>query len=102
MVQSESIQVIDFTDSDGKLIDLSELLKKIENQGYEFEVMEIESSKNISLYAWENSYQLKITKGNHTEIRKISQAILFEPLEKKFGNQSKLIWQIKINEMLQD
>lgn len=102
MVQSESIQVIDFTDSNGKLIDLSGLLKKIENQGYEFEVIEIESSKNISLYAWENSYQLKVSQGNHSEIRKISQTIQFEPWEKKFGSKSKLIWQIKLNEMLLD
>ena len=100
MVSSETMEVMDFTTSSIKLIALTELLKKIENQNYTFEISKIESSENISLYEWENFYQLKITKGNHSEIRKVSQAIIFEPLEKRFGNKSKLVWELKLNEML--
>jgi len=102
MVSSKEIEVLDFTDSATNLIDLSELLEKIKNQDYKFEIDEMESSENISLYEWENSYQLKISKGENFQIRSISQCIIFEPLEKKFGKKSKLVWEMKLDEMFED
>lgn len=102
IVSSEKIEVLDFTNSNQAFIQLSELLKKLENENYEFTIAQIESSKNISSYEWENSYQLKIAKGKNSQIRTISQAIIFEPIEKKFGTKTKLVWEIKLNEMLED
>lgn len=102
LVSSENIEVVDFTNSNQSLIQLSELLSKIENEHYAFTIAQIESSENISSYEWENDYQLKIAKGNHSEIRKLSQTIIFEPLEKKFGTKSKWVWEMKLNEMFED
>ena len=102
MVSSKEIQVLDFTGSTTNLIDLSELLEKIKNQNYLFEIDEIKSSKNISSYEWGNSYKLKITKGKNTETRNISQSVIFEPLEKEFGTKSKLVWEMKLDEMFED
>lgn len=102
LVSSENIEVLDFTGSLKTFIPLSELLTKIENQAYKFEIRKIESSKNISLYEWENSYNLKINKEKDSQSKDISQAIIFEPVEKSFGNKTKLVWEIKLNEMFED
>lgn len=102
LVSSENIEVVDFTNSNQSMIQLSELVRKIENEKYEFTIEQIESSVNISDYEWENSYQLKITKGKKSQIRNVSQAIIFEPIEKQFGTKTKLVWEIKLNEMFED
>lgn len=102
LVSSKTNLVFDLTDSVVKFIQLPELLTKIENQGYQFEISEIESSKNISLYEWENSYNLKITKGKDPQFKNVTQTIIFEPIEKHFGNKTKTVWEIKLNEMLED
>lgn len=102
LVSSENIEVMDFTNSNKIYIQLSELLRKIENENFQFEIDKIESSKNISLYEWKNSYNLNITKENNTQVINLSQAIIFEPIEKHFGNKIKTVWEIKLNEMLED
>lgn len=102
LVSSKNNHVLDLTNSTVKLIELPELLIKIENQGYQFEISQIESSKNISLYEWKNSYHLKVTKGKDSQVKNVSQTIIFEPIEKYFGNKSKTVWEIKLNEMLEN
>lgn len=95
------IQIIDFTSQNSGLIDLNGLLSKIENKSYQFAVIEMGKTENLESHQWTNSYHLRVTKNDLSRDFKIHQTIHFEPKEKQFGKNTKLVWEMKLSNQIQ-
>lgn len=98
-VESENVQLIDFTNRDLGKISLTDLLSKIENENFRFSIESYNLPTETGFDQWVNSYKLIVKTINSSNEFNVEQQIKFEPVEKKFGSKSKTVWQMKLGNM---
>lgn len=96
LVQKKELSLPNFENQAISYQNLDEFLASIENKNWKFEVSEIQSSSNIQLDHWINSYSLKIEQEKKTLKETIQQTIYFTPIQKKFGSKTKTVWTLKL------
>ncbi|MBA5629716.1 hypothetical protein [Moheibacter lacus] len=96
IVESESIKMLDFTLPSKSEISLQDFLTLIQNESYQFQILEQPISKELEWKQWTNLYTIQVKKDNQISDYSIQQIILFQPMEKRFGSKTKTVWEIKL------
>jgi hypothetical protein len=91
---NSDVQIADFIGENGNLT-LQKFIRKYKNSGLQIDIISQKSSSDISFDFWLNFYEIEI------EGKKISikQKVYFQKINKKFGNKTKEIWEIKLGEI---
>lgn len=100
LFKSENIKLFDFLSQEGKTIDLSLLLNKIENKSYEFNVKPPYNYSDPENNNWFTQYHLIVTNSFYEYNFIINQKIYFSPDEKSFGTKNKVVWDLKLGDQL--
>lgn len=93
LTDDQNIKVKDFTSNSNETISIPELLEKIKNNNYIFEISNIKNFP-ADFNFWTVQYQLKITNGNAIVIKNCNQKVFFTPKQKSFGSTQKEVWTI--------
>ncbi|MDR2205397.1 MAG: hypothetical protein LBE36_04500 [Flavobacteriaceae bacterium] len=88
------VEIADFL-GDGKNLSLRKFLRKYQNSGISIDVISEKSSAEIGENSWFNEYEIEI--GGKKMFLK--QNIYFQKTDKKFGNKTKQVWEIKLGEI---
>lgn len=96
---SLSVNVVDMTSSEAALISLDELLKKIENKNYSFQLSRQYSSQVSEPDHWVNSYRVSVKIQGNENVAELSQKVYFTPVSKEFGETSKIVWELRLGEI---
>lgn len=94
------IEIVDFTQEIPNEIGLAELLSKIENQNYTFQLKSHLKSSETAINHWTNSYKLSIIKGQKIKEIAVNHQIYFQPEEKQFGSKTKTVWEIRLGDIV--
>lgn len=94
----EQQNVVDFTTSENNSIALNELLDKIEDQNYSFNLSAIENSI-VAQDLWTTKYNLEVLEGNQRCTIEVFTKVFFRPVVKKFGSKTKEVWTLFLGEM---
>lgn len=100
LTSSEQFFIIDFFSESINSIEIDTFLNKIENKNYKFLVSDINNS-NIEFQSWNCNYKIKIMLNNISIEKTINQKIIFSPIEKSFGNQQKVVWNIFLGSFME-
>lgn len=100
LTNNEHFFIIDFFSKSINSIEIDTFLSKIDNKNYKFLVSDINNS-NIEFQSWSCTYKLKIVLSNDSIEKTINQKIIFSPIEKSFGNQQKLVWNIFLGSFIE-
>ncbi|PZU82468.1 MAG: hypothetical protein DI529_14345 [Chryseobacterium sp.] len=95
LFQSTETEFSDFLSNNEK-IKLNQFISKYQNSKDILEVISQESNKSVLQNSWVNSYQIKINSGKTIALE---QLISFQIQEKKFGKNSKEVWEIKLGNL---
>lgn len=96
VLDSEDLEMVDFTNPEKSGIRLSEFLNKIRNGNYRFQIKSQQSSDEIGLNQWRNQYELSVSKNRAEWTYRVSQTVYFEVQEKSFGSKTKSVWEMKL------
>lgn len=91
-------KVVDFTSSDNTPIALNKLLDKIKKKNYTFKLTDTQSSI-VAADFWTTKYNLEIFEGNQRCILEVFSKVIFRPVEKQFGSNSKEVWVLFLGNM---
>lgn len=96
---NEHFYLLDIFSKGNSSISITDFLLKIENQNYKFSISNIINS-NAEFQSWNCSYELKVLFKNDFLIKNINQKIVFSPIEKSFGNNKKIVWNIYLGDFI--
>lgn len=100
LFKNNRIEVIGFSSEKNKKLSLTDFLKNVENQKMKFKLKDkTESIPEIFDNYWISEYSLEIESSQEKSVRKITQKIYFNPKNKKFGSNTKEVWEIKLGEI---
>lgn len=91
-------KVLDFTSSENKSIPLNKLLDKIKKKNYIFKLTNIENSI-VAADFWTTKYNLEVKEGNQRCNLEVFSKVIFKPVEKQFGSNSKEVWVLFLGNM---
>ncbi|MPS71746.1 MAG: hypothetical protein E2590_01195 [Chryseobacterium sp.] len=92
LFENPETEIIDFFASNEK-ITVRQFLNKYQNSNQIIKVISMKSDVSIFQNFWINIYQIIDNSG---EIITLKQTIIFQKQEKKFGKNSKEVWEIKL------
>jgi hypothetical protein len=91
--------LINFLSENSEPIHLKELLSTLKNsEEIKFKVIQ-QSSTAVTGEYWLNFYTLQLQKNSGTKIFQLQQIIAFSPQQKKFGEQTKEVWELVLGEV---
>jgi hypothetical protein len=96
LFESPETEITDFFESKEK-ITLRYFLNKYKNSQQTIKVVSQKSDVSVFQNSWVNIYQIKINSGN---IISLKQIISFQVKDKKFGKNSKEVWEIKLGNLM--
>ena len=79
-----------------KRLTLDEFIVKAKRNNVKINVSNLVSSLDVSDTYFAFSYHLEVTLQSKTTHYDLQQIVYFFPSEKQFGNQSKIVWQLKL------
>lgn len=95
LFENPEVQIQDFLDSN-EIVSLRSFLEKYQNSKQIVQILSKKNEKQIFQNSWLNIYQIKT---NSEKTIDLQQIISFEIQEKKFGNKTKEVWELKLGEL---
>jgi len=95
LFENPETEIIDFFASNKK-ITIRQFLNKYQNLNQIIKVISMKSAVSVFQNSWINIYQIT---NNFGEIITLKQTISFQKEEKKFGKNSKEVWEVKLGKL---
>ncbi len=99
LFNSSNEEIIDVTNTNFSSITLNEFLEKIDGKNYQFQIIDQKTLDILQNQFWINEYTLKVTASNYLINNKVHQKVYFKKVNKEFGGNTKIVWEMKLGEM---
>ena len=99
LFEDQQTEVIDLVSDEHKKISLLDFLAKTKDQNIKFRIIQTESIPVVIVDYWISEYSVEITLNGEKSVKEISQKVYFSPVYKKFGKNSKEVWEMKLGEI---